>query len=157
VRTHGWEVTADVEKEYYKALRRFIVAAARPCGSDRLLTYKDDLRARIRESPLFDSYVVVQVTGEVERMLVARCTAAQFGVKPARLAKELQRLWAHQLRFRYMEAHVLRFEADAVALNFVTQMGPSDGFITGAMVAKVRHRTAVDSVEDDDPEDQYVI
>ena len=94
MRTHGWEVTADVEKEYYKALRRFIVAAARPCGSDRLLAYKDDLRARIRESPLFDSYVVVQVTGEVERMLVARCTAAQFGVKPARLAKELQRLWA---------------------------------------------------------------
>ena len=56
-----------------------------------------------------------------------------------------------------MEAHVLRFEADAVALNFLTQMGPSDGFITGAMVAKARHRTAVDSVEDDDPEDQYVI
>jgi hypothetical protein len=99
--------------------------------------------------------VVVQVTGEVERMLVARCTAAQFGTKPARLGKELQRLWAHELRFRYMEAHVLRLDADSVALNFLTQMGPSDGFVTGAMVARIRHRTAVDSVEAD-PEAESV-
>jgi hypothetical protein len=35
---------------------------------------------------------------------------------------------------------VLRYDKDSVALNFLTQMGPSDGFITGAIVAKVRER-----------------
>jgi len=145
-----------VETAYFKALRRFVIAAARPCGSDRLLAFRDDLRARVSASPLFDSYVVVHVTGQVERMLVARCTAAQMGVKTARLGKELQRLWAHELRFRYMEAHVLRFEPDSVALNFLTVMGPSEGFMTGAIVARVRQRATVDEVEDD-PDDEYVL
>jgi hypothetical protein len=95
------------------------------------------------DSPLFDPYVEIEVTREVERMLVARCTAARIGVKPARLGKELQRLWAHELRFKHMEAHVVRFDDNLVALSFLTQMGPSDGFITGAIVAKVRHRATV--------------
>jgi hypothetical protein len=144
-----------VEEEQFKALRRFTIAAASPCGTDRLLAYKDDLRAHIGASPLFDPYVVVDVTGEVERMLVARCMAARVGVRPANLAGELQRLWAHELRFRYMEAHVLRFDENRVVLNFLTQMGPSDGFVTGAVVAKVRHRAVADSVVDD-PADEYV-
>jgi hypothetical protein len=134
------EVTADVEEEQFKALRRFTIAAASPCGTDRLLAYKDDLWAHIVASPLFDPYVEIDVTGEVERMLVARCTGAQTDLKPSRLGGELQRLWAHELRFKHMEAHVLRFDQDSVALNFLTQMGPSDGFITGAIVAKVRDR-----------------
>jgi hypothetical protein len=145
-----------VETEYFKALRRFTIAAARPCGVDRLLAFRDDLRARVAASALFDSSVAIEITGEAERMLVARCVGVHLGVKPARLGKELKRVWAHELRFRYMEAHVLRVRADSVALNFLTLMGPRDGFVTGAIVATVRQRAPVDSVEDD-PDDEYVI
>jgi hypothetical protein len=132
-----------VEEEQFKALRRLTIATASPCGTDRQLDFKDDLRAHIGASPLFDPYVEVDVTGDPERMLMARCTAASADLKPSRLAAELQRLWAHELRFKHMEAHVVRFDDNLVALSFLTQLGPSDGYITGAIVAQVRHRAAV--------------
>jgi hypothetical protein len=144
-----------VEEEQFKALRRLTIAAARPCGTERQLGFKDDLRAHIGASPLFDPYVEVDFTGDVERMLVARCTAASSGLRPARLAGELQRLWAYELRFRHMETHVVRFDEHRVALNFLTQMGPSDGFITGAILAAVRQRATADAVQDA-ANDEYV-
>jgi hypothetical protein len=145
-----------LEREHFKALRRFTIAAAKPCGTERVLAFRDDLQAYVGHSVLFDPHVSVALTGEVERMLVAKCVAAHLGVRPPRLGRELQRLWVHQLSFRYMEAHVLRFdqESDSVALNFLTQLGPSEGFITGAIVATVRRRATAAHV-DDDPDDEW--
>ena len=154
----GWVAfrgVAGVEQEHFKALRRFVLAASRPCDTTELLAFRDSLKATIRGSSVFDKYVRVEVTGEVERMLVTRCTAARLGVKTARLAKELQRLWAHQLRYRYMEAHVLRLDQESVALNFLTQLGPREGFVTGAIVASIRHRVVAEHAEDD-PDDAWV-
>ena len=144
-----------MEQEHFKALRRFVVAASDPCDTTELLAFRDSLKATIRDSSVFDKFVTVDVTGEVEHMLVARVTAARIGIKTARLAKELQRLWAHQLRYRYMEAHVLRFDQDSVALNFLSQLGPRDGFVTGAIVARIRHKVIAEHVEDD-PDDVWV-
>ncbi len=144
-----------MEQEHFKALRRFVLAASTPCDATRLLAFRESLRASIRGSPVFDKYVVVEVTGEAEHMLVTRCTAARIGQKTSRLAKELQRLWAHQLRYRYMEAHVLRYDTESVALNFLTQDGPREGYVTGAIVARIRHRVVAEH-DQDDPDDVWV-
>ena len=144
-----------MEQEYFKALRRFVLAASSPCDTTELLTFRDALKSCISGSSVFDKFVEVDLTGEVERMLVTRCSAARIGVKTARLAKELQRLWAHELRYRYMEAHVLRYDQESVALNFLTQLSPRDGFVTGAIVARIRQRVVATHAEDD-PDDAWV-
>lgn len=77
-----------------------------------------------------DGTVRVRRTVEAACLIRAQCRAAE-GSTLAHALDGLREVWLTDLAYPYLEAHELTVSQDFAVLQFVTQIGPTDFYVTG--------------------------
>lgn len=128
------EPSASQIAAFHEAMRT-VAAQVPPAEADNLSGMAMDfdhylwIRPSIRE-------VTVSSSPDPARQLTARCLA-EPAASPQRVAAEIREAWLRHLRYRYWEAHLLRFTATSVELEVVTRSsadGETGYYITALIV-----------------------
>ena len=102
-----------------------------PSAGDNLLGMEIDFDAYLGGLEALDeSSISVRRTEHPEALIAAKCVAAS-GFSVAEAAEAVRAAWLNSLRYNFHEAHHLAVSEDGAVLRLITQIGPSEFYVTG--------------------------
>ena len=117
-------------EEEFRQTKSRVMASSVPSSGDNLLGMQIDCDAYLEIEGVLDD-VLVRPTADPANLLKGTARG-RAGVPVDRLAAELEWVWLFELRYRYLEALIVRAVEGTVSLDFVTQIGPTGFYVTGA-------------------------
>ena len=107
-----------------------------PSDGDNLLGMEFDFVAYLGGLDAVDeASVSVRRTAQAETLLLVECAAAA-GVSLRDAAEAVREAWLGPLRYHFHEAHHLSVSETQAVLRFITQIGPSDFYVTGQVTVR---------------------
>ncbi len=125
-------------KERFIEERNRIVSSFEPSAGHDLDGMEMDLYLHLTASNIVDdSSLEFSRSDDANALLRARCVL-KSGVALEEAVKELTHIWNERLRYKYFEAHDVRLENQSVLLDFVTQIGVDEFFVTGTIEMRMQ-------------------
>jgi hypothetical protein len=118
----------------FQDARRQIMASGEPSGGHDLLGMEVDFDVYLRRCPALTTVKVTQ-TDNPDALIVANCVAHPTASSDA-VSEQLVDIWQRDLRYPYREAHQLRRSHDTVELDFATQIGEQEFYVTGTVTVR---------------------
>jgi hypothetical protein len=118
----------------FEDARQQIMASGEPSSGLDLDGMEVDFDEYLPRCPALTTVKVTQ-TDNPDALIVADCVAHPTA-SPDAVEEQLRETWQEDLRYGYREAHQVRRSRDRVKLDFVTQIGEREFYVTGTITVR---------------------
>jgi hypothetical protein len=135
----------EADRARFAGDKQLVMSSSVPSGGENLLGMQIDFDAYLEEAAIFDGDISVRSTEDALCLLRVE-GRAKPGLPPDVVAAKVEWAWLEHLRYRFFESHTVRLSGSTVILEFVTQIGASDFYVTGKIEVATSASTATTTV-----------